>query len=235
MKLCDKIYACRKKAAMTQEALAEALGVSRQTISKWETGMALPELEKLPVMASLFGVSIDWLLSDTEEEIPGSTLGTETEKGPEIAYKQRSRTENGGGYPQWLDSLPKVFVQIIKRFGWLVGVYIAAIGTIFTGLGALGRYIVGKMVSSFSDTQSHIMGGDSWGGFYQEDFFSFMLQGGEVDPFASASAAMENMAQNNPVAIICSVIMGMGILLLCGGVILAVWLKRYSKPSDTIQ
>ena len=47
MKLNEKIYTCRKKAGMSQEALAEKLGVSRQAISKWELGTALPELDNL--------------------------------------------------------------------------------------------------------------------------------------------------------------------------------------------
>ena len=40
MKLNEKIYACRKKAGLSQEALAERIGVSRQAISKWETGVS---------------------------------------------------------------------------------------------------------------------------------------------------------------------------------------------------
>jgi len=40
MKLSDKIYHCRKKADLSQEALAERIGVSRQAISKWETGVS---------------------------------------------------------------------------------------------------------------------------------------------------------------------------------------------------
>ena len=40
MKLSDKIYHCRKKASLSQEALAERIGVSRQAISKWETGVS---------------------------------------------------------------------------------------------------------------------------------------------------------------------------------------------------
>ena len=49
MKLSEKIYACRKKAGLSQEALAERIGVSRQAISKWETGEASPEISKLPL------------------------------------------------------------------------------------------------------------------------------------------------------------------------------------------
>ena len=50
MNLSEKIYSCRKKAGLSQEALAEKLGVSRQAVSKWETAEAIPELSKIPMM-----------------------------------------------------------------------------------------------------------------------------------------------------------------------------------------
>ena len=55
MKLSEKIYYCRKKAGMSQEALAARIGVSRQAVSKWETGEAEPELGKLRLLAEAFG------------------------------------------------------------------------------------------------------------------------------------------------------------------------------------
>ena len=64
MKLNEKIYWCRKRAGLSQESLAERIGVSRQSISKWETGEASPEISKLPLLASAFGVTADWLLSE---------------------------------------------------------------------------------------------------------------------------------------------------------------------------
>ena len=70
MNLSDKIYSCRKKTGLSQEALAEKLGVSRQAVSKWETAEAIPELSKIPVMAKIFGVTADWLLSDKDDFIP---------------------------------------------------------------------------------------------------------------------------------------------------------------------
>lgn len=51
MNLSVKILYCRKKAGLSQEALAEKLGVSRQAISKWETGESVPELSKLVLLA----------------------------------------------------------------------------------------------------------------------------------------------------------------------------------------
>lgn len=66
MKLSEKIATCRRQRGMSQEALAEKLGVSRQAVSKWETGDAEPGLDKLRLLADAFDVTADWLLSDEE-------------------------------------------------------------------------------------------------------------------------------------------------------------------------
>lgn len=60
MKLHEKIYYYRKKAGLSQDALAEKLGVSRQAISKWETAESVPETAKLAALASALGISVDW-------------------------------------------------------------------------------------------------------------------------------------------------------------------------------
>ena len=70
MTIGEKIYQCRKKQNLTQESLAEKLSVSRQSVSKWETGDALPEITKLKPLSEIFGVSVEWLLSETDEAAP---------------------------------------------------------------------------------------------------------------------------------------------------------------------
>ena len=65
MKLAANLQTLRKSAGnMTQEKLAERMGVSRQTISKWETGEAVPELDKLMELSKLFSCSLDALLKE---------------------------------------------------------------------------------------------------------------------------------------------------------------------------
>ena len=80
MNLSEKILYCRKKAGLSQEALAEKLGVSRQAISKWETGESVPELSKLVLLARAFDVTTDWLLSESEPE-PETFPASETPGG----------------------------------------------------------------------------------------------------------------------------------------------------------
>lgn len=64
----QKIYECRKRGGMTQEELADRLGVSRQAVSKWEQDAAFPETEKVLELCRLFHLSSDELLFGTPEE-----------------------------------------------------------------------------------------------------------------------------------------------------------------------
>ncbi len=66
--LSEKLYKLRKNSGLSQERLAEQLNVSRQAISKWESGTATPESEKLITISNYFGVSVDYLLKDNEED-----------------------------------------------------------------------------------------------------------------------------------------------------------------------
>ena len=68
MNLAENIYRYRSAKNWSQTELAEALDVSRQSISKWENGTSVPELDKLIKMRELFGVTIDELVFDTPKE-----------------------------------------------------------------------------------------------------------------------------------------------------------------------
>ncbi len=64
MKLPEKIFDLRKRQGLSQEALAEKLHVSRQTVSRWETGSALPDAGNIVQLSRLFGITADELLDD---------------------------------------------------------------------------------------------------------------------------------------------------------------------------
>ena len=64
MALSERLYELRKGAGLSQEQLAERLGVSRQAVSKWETGSAVPESETLVAISTYFDVSLDYLMKD---------------------------------------------------------------------------------------------------------------------------------------------------------------------------
>ena len=68
MILAEKIAKLRKQNSWSQEELAEKLGISRQSVSKWESGASIPDLDKIVRMSGIFGVSTDYLLKDEMRE-----------------------------------------------------------------------------------------------------------------------------------------------------------------------
>lgn len=202
MKLKEKILYCRKKAGLSQEALAEELGVSRQAISKWETGDAVPEINKLLLLANVFGVTTDWLLSNEEPE-------------EEIASEPPAHEARPAAKVTWVDSLPGVIGRLLRRYGWLYGVYLAVAGACFTGIGAVARYLARRMFSSsiFDITGS---------GFPSDTIYFDQYE-------TQISSTFSNIATNNPVSMLGTVILVVGIIMLIAGIIIAVVLKKSSK------
>jgi transcriptional regulator with XRE-family HTH domain len=68
MKIAEEICRLRAAAGMSQEELAAKLEISRQSVSKWETGASVPDVEKLVKMAELFGVTLDELVTGNRPE-----------------------------------------------------------------------------------------------------------------------------------------------------------------------
>ncbi|WP_416232325.1 helix-turn-helix transcriptional regulator [Clostridium kluyveri] len=62
MLLGEKLLDLRKKEGLSQEDVADKLGVSRQTVSKWETGQTVPELAKVKLLSQLYNISYDYLI-----------------------------------------------------------------------------------------------------------------------------------------------------------------------------
>ena len=223
MTLSGKILYCRKRAGLSQEALAEKLGVSRQAVSKWETGEAVPELSKLVLLAAAFGVTTDWLLSESEPE-------PEPVEPP--ANSAAGTAENAPG-ANWVESVPGVIGRLIRRYGWLYGVYTALAGLGLLVIGAIARGVSRSMERSFfgaMDSMSPPFGG--YGGF--SDFGgAFPDAGGAIwydsagniisSPFGSSGASA---GFTNPVAIVGTVVIVIGVLLLVAGIDLAVVLKK---------
>ena len=78
VELGKQIYELRKKANLSQEQLAEQVGVSRQTISKWELGETAPDIKQAQILSQIFNVSLDELTgNDTKEVIYEKVSNTE--------------------------------------------------------------------------------------------------------------------------------------------------------------
>ena len=79
MELNERIIQARKQAGLTQEQLGEKLGVSRQAVSKWESGQANPDVTYIMEICRLFGLSADWLLFGKDT----SQIASETNQPPQ--------------------------------------------------------------------------------------------------------------------------------------------------------
>ena len=84
MTLAEKILTLRSARGMSQGDLAEALEVSRQSVSKWETGQSVPDLDKIIKLADLFGVSVDELVREDARPEP-------SQPEPQIIYVEKER------------------------------------------------------------------------------------------------------------------------------------------------
>lgn len=80
MIFADKLIHLRKRSGWSQEELAEQLKVTRQSVSKWEGGQSIPDLDRLLALSQLFGVSTDYLLKD-ELELPNTEAPAAAEPG----------------------------------------------------------------------------------------------------------------------------------------------------------
>ena len=120
----------RKELGLSQEALGERLGVSRQSIYKWESGAALPEIEKLIALSKLFGVSVGWLLGVEEDAAPEAASGELTETQLKMVREIVDR---------YLAAQPKPRPR--RRWPWalVAVVLVLAGGSLFQRLDRMGR------------------------------------------------------------------------------------------------
>lgn len=131
-----RLYELRKKAGLSQEELANLVGVSRQAVQKWEAGTSRPDVDNLTALAGYFNVTLDWLITGREAERP--------QVGPVVV-------ENHYHYEGWryeyksertLFGLPLVHINLSQRgLTWARG--IVAIGNVATGFLAIGCFAAG--------------------------------------------------------------------------------------------
>lgn len=92
MDFSEKLLTLRKANNLTQEQLAEKLEVSRQSVSKWESGQAAPELEKIIAMSAIFNVTTDYLLKSSEiDDLSVKTEMLEKQQQSMLIREQKQR------------------------------------------------------------------------------------------------------------------------------------------------
>jgi len=143
MDFSEKLIDLRRREGWSQERLAEELGVTRQSVSKWEMGTAMPELGKLIALSDLFGVTIDYLVKDeAERPSPSGDVGRLEEKvddltryvrGTVYAYDSKTR----------IFGIPLVSVRIGFGRGHRMNMEDVARGIIAIGNAAIGVVALG--------------------------------------------------------------------------------------------
>ncbi len=125
MRLEEKLTVLRKESRYTQLDLAEKVRVSRQAISKWETGRALPSAENLKYLSELFRVSVDYLLSDnmTEEPKPKEQKPAPEPQTKEPQTEEAVFPEKEKGKPVRWKYIAALLLAVLL-LGLLIGVFV---------------------------------------------------------------------------------------------------------------
>ncbi len=94
MTLAERIKEQRKKAGMSQEKVAELVGVSRQAVTKWESGQSVPSTQNLFKLAEIFGTTVDillWKLTETKKhQLNKSILFTKLKKKKRLKRRKKN-------------------------------------------------------------------------------------------------------------------------------------------------
>ena len=112
MILADKIALLRRQQGWSQEELANQLDVSRQAVSKWESGASIPDLDKILKLSGLFNVTTDYLLKD-ELEQPDARPGASVEM-PEESHRRSVTLDEANAY---LDTVQAVRKKLAAGVG----------------------------------------------------------------------------------------------------------------------
>lgn len=125
MNLGEKIYKLRKEKGISQEALAELVGTTRQAISKWETNKGYPETEKLLMLSNVFEVSVDFLLKDektgTTTDEKGYYVSREMATGYIANEKKTCKYFGAGCAALALAGIPYISFTRTPSMGFMIG------------------------------------------------------------------------------------------------------------------
>lgn len=144
----DRLFDLRRQAGLSQEELANLLGLTRQAVQKWEAGTSRPDMDNLTALAGYFHVSLDYLVTGREDA--GSP--PPPEYAPAVPSQSTTTVIHHHYHEGWhyeyksqrtLFGLPLVHVNIGRRDHWARG--IVAIGNIATGFVALGGVSAGLL------------------------------------------------------------------------------------------
>ena len=144
MKLAEKIYQERRKLGLSQEQFAEKMDISRQAVSKWESGQSMPDLDKIVAMSQIFGVSTDYLLKEENAPVNETTSVEYTESGytefieenDDVTYNDEKQSSLQELSVEEIAGYEKTYISSTKHIA--LGVFLCIIGIVLTeGMGLL--------------------------------------------------------------------------------------------------
>lgn len=143
MSLGDKLAKLRKDNNYTQEQLADILGVSRQSVSKWESDIAYPETDKLIKLGELYNCSMDYLLKDGSEDKPAPARFDFRN-----FYYERKSSKTVHGIPLWhinigLGRTAKGIIAIGFKAKGIISLGFFSLGLLSLGVFSLGLFSLG--------------------------------------------------------------------------------------------
>ena len=136
MFLADKIINLRKKAGWSQEELAGRLGVTRQSVSKWEGAQSVPDIEKIVQLSRLFSVTTDYLLLDIDEAPQSAAPAENNRETEQRAAEKRMKRQSMRMHFGWF----LLIFGVISLSATLVGagLYAQTLTEWWTNLGRYG-------------------------------------------------------------------------------------------------
>lgn len=248
MKLNEKITYYRRHAGYSQQTLADLMGVSRQSVSKWETGDSLPEVTKLPQLAQLFGVTTDHLLSeedpveeaekpifrDEETSFFDRPSGDDARESPEYGANTHSRQST---VDEIASHLPRFLGKLVRLYGWVAGIRIAISGVLLLVFCLVGTVMTGAFDTTASTMETQFMGSLSGFGTGETVFYNAdgsVMQNvpdelyeaiGLSKPGSSTTSFFAGSLASSLFTPIFTVLCLIGVALILVGVALAIYLK----------
>lgn len=157
MNFGDKLILLRKQKGMSQEQLAMQLGITRQSVSKWESSYTVPELSKIIMLSEMFGVSVDYLVKDYMEEDYKNQpeVLVEQDKSLEEKVDRIARYVEGYSYTSKtrIAGIPLVSIKFSRHLGkgcvakGIIAIGNVSIGVISIGACSLGVFSLGALTA----------------------------------------------------------------------------------------
>ncbi len=151
MTLAEKIYELRKTNKLSQEQLAEKIGVSRQSISKWESGETSPELERVVALSEVFDVTTDYLLKS--KDVDELTIRTDRLEKEQNEFREKMILIQIKNIRIWSSILVYVIADIVMRLMELIAILLIATAIVIQINLRLSKKYLNQLISMIGEEE----------------------------------------------------------------------------------